>query len=88
MLLTGLKMWRRHKNFRTISVWKKIHRKLEELAWRFCPVYNEFNRNYDCSLLQDEHATDIVFKKQEDLQQIYGELTATAIHTVKPVNVV
>jgi hypothetical protein len=37
--------------------------------------------------MQAEYATDIVFKKQEDLQQIYGELIATAIHTVKPDNI-
>lgn len=34
-----------------------------------------------------EYATDIVFKKQEDLGQIYRELVATAIHTVKPGNI-
>ena len=34
--------------------------------------------------MQAEYSTDIVFKRQEDLQQIYGELVATAIHTVKP----
>ncbi|NBC83331.1 MAG: MarR family transcriptional regulator [Bacteroidetes bacterium] len=37
--------------------------------------------------MQAEYATDIVFKKQEYLQDIYSELTATAIHTVKPDNV-
>ncbi|MDR1339183.1 MAG: hypothetical protein LBK58_03920, partial [Prevotellaceae bacterium] len=31
--------------------------------------------------------TDTVFKKQEYLQSIYPELTATAIHTVKPDNI-
>ena len=69
-----------------ISV-EKIHRKLEELAWKFCPVYKEFNLRYHWSIMQAEYATDIVFKKQEDLQQIYGELMATAIHTVKPENI-
>lgn len=28
-----------------------------------------------------------MFKKQDDLQQIYSELIATAIHTVKPENI-
>ncbi len=65
----------------------KIHRKLEELAWKFCPVYKEFNLRYHWSVMQAEYATDIVFKKQEDLQQIYDELMATAIHTVKPENI-
>jgi len=70
----------------TISI-EKIHRKLEEFAWKFCPVYKEFNLRYHWSVMQAEYATDIVFKKQEDLQQIYGELIATAIHTVKPENI-
>ena len=66
---------------------EKLHRKLEEFAWQFCPVYKDFNLRYHWSVMQAEYATDIVFKKQEDLQQIYGELIATAIHTVKPENI-
>ena len=37
--------------------------------------------------MQAEYATDIVFKKQDDLQQIYSELMTTAIHAVKPENI-
>ena len=37
--------------------------------------------------MQTEYATDIVFKSQQRLQEIYSELTATAIHTVKPDNI-
>jgi hypothetical protein len=66
---------------------EKLHRKLEEFAWQFCPVYKDFNLRYHWSVMQAEYATDIVFKKQEDLQQIYSELIATAIHTVKPENI-
>lgn len=66
---------------------EKFHRKLDEFAWRFCPVYKDFNQRYHWSVMQAEYATDIVFKKQEDLQQIYSELVATAIHTVKPENI-
>jgi len=65
----------------------KLHRKLDEFAWQFCPVYKEFNLRYHWSVMQAEYATDIVFKKQESLQQIYNELVATAIHTVKPENI-
>jgi hypothetical protein len=60
---------------------------LDSLTWKFCPVYKEFNLRYHWSVTQAEYATDIVFKRQEDLQQIYGELVATAIHTVKPDNI-
>jgi len=66
---------------------EKLHRKLEELSWKFCPVYKDLNLRYHWNVMQAEYATDIVFKKQEDLQQIYAELTATAIHTVKPENI-
>jgi len=69
-----------------ISV-EKLHRKLDEFAWQFCPVYKEFKLRYHWSVMQAEYATDIVFKKQESLQQIYDELVATAIHTVKPENI-
>jgi hypothetical protein len=34
-----------------------------------------------------EYATDIVFRRQADLQAVYGELIRTAIHTVKPDNI-
>ena len=67
---------------------EKLHRKLDAFAWQFCPVYKDFKLRYHWSVMQAEYATDIVFKKQEDLQQIYSELIATAIHTVKPQNIV
>lgn len=66
---------------------KKIHKRLDHLANTYCPVYSSFNQVYHWSIMQAEYATDIVFKKQEYLQSIYSELTATAIHTVKPDNV-
>lgn len=37
--------------------------------------------------MQVEYATDIVFKRQEDLKLIYENLTRTAIHSVKPENI-
>ena len=66
---------------------EKLHRKLDEFAWKFCPVYKDFNLRYHWSVMQAEYATDVVFRKQNDLQQIYSELLATAIHTVKPDNI-
>jgi hypothetical protein len=66
---------------------EKLHRKLDEFAWRFSPVYKDFNLRYHWSVMQAEYATDLVFKKQESLQTIYSELVATAIHTVKPENI-
>ena len=66
---------------------EKIHRKLDEFAWRYCPVYQDLHLHYHWSIIQSEYATDIVFMHQSDLQKIYGELIATAIHTVKPENI-
>jgi predicted transcriptional regulator len=66
---------------------KKIHKYLDEFAWRFSPVFKEFGLRYHWSIMQAEYATDIVFKQQQDLQGIYSELVATAIHTVKPENI-
>ncbi len=66
---------------------EKLHRKLEEFAWQFCPVYKDFNLRYHWSVMQAEYATDMVYKKQEDLQKFYSELVATAIHTIKPENI-
>jgi predicted transcriptional regulator len=66
---------------------EKLHRKLDEFAWRFCPIYKDFNLRYHWSVMQAEYATDMVFKTQEGLQTIYSELVATAIHTVKPENI-
>ncbi len=37
--------------------------------------------------MQAEYATDIVFKKQSDLEAIYDNLVRTAIHTVNPENI-
>ena len=66
---------------------KRLHRKLDGFADRYCPVVKQFELNYHWSLDQVEFATDIVFQRQSDLQAIYERLTRTAIHTVKPDNI-
>jgi len=66
---------------------KKIHNRLDALSKKYCPVVSHFGQVYHWSIMQAEYATDIVFKKQKDLQAIYSELVATAIHTVKPDNI-
>jgi hypothetical protein len=64
-----------------------LHRKLDQFANRYCPVVKQFDLDYHWSLDQVEFSTDIVFKRQSDLQAIYEQLTRTAIHTVKPYNI-
>jgi hypothetical protein len=66
---------------------EKLHRKLDEWADLYCPVIRQFGVRYHWSLEQVEFSTDLLFRRPEDLQAIYGPLTRTAIHTVKPDNV-
>jgi predicted transcriptional regulator len=70
----------------SISV-EALHRKFDEMAWKYCPVYKELGLRYQWGVMQAEYATDLVFCKQEDLQPVYREIIATAIHTVKPDNI-
>ena len=66
---------------------EELHSKFDELSWKYCPVYKELGLRYHWSVMQVEYATDIVFSKQEELQSVYSEIIATAIHTVKPDNI-
>jgi len=66
---------------------KRIHARLDGFARRCCPIYRDFATGYHWSVDQCEYATDIVFRKQADLQAIYENLARTAIHTVKPDNI-
>src|SRR5205823_8620486 len=65
---------------------EQLHRRLDEFAQRYCPVIGSLCVTYHWSLDQVEFASDLVFRRREDLQAIYGTLTRTAIHTVKPDN--
>jgi uncharacterized membrane protein len=67
---------------------QELHERLNQFASLYCPVYKEFKQLYHFSIMQCEYATDIVFKNKEDLQAIYSKLVQTAIHTVKPDNIV
>lgn len=66
---------------------KRLHVRLDGFARLFCPIYHSFGVTCHWSVDQCEYATDIVFKRQDDLAAIYGNLTRTAIHTVKPDNI-
>jgi hypothetical protein len=69
-----------------------VNRLLKKLDWfsdLYCPVYKDFGQTYHWrSIMQQEFATDIVFKSQQELKPIYDDdLVATAIHTVRPANI-
>ncbi len=66
---------------------KELHRKLDQLALVYCPEHQDFERSYHWTFMQAEYATDIIFRRQKDLQMIYPNLISTAIHTVKPENI-
>jgi hypothetical protein len=79
--------WRRAQQIANGLESKRLHRRLDEWARRFCPIHRAFGVAYHWSANQCEYATDIVFQRQADLAAIYGQLTRTAIHTVKPDNI-
>ena len=62
---------------------EKIQRILTRISQIYCPVIKKFAPYY-WSLMQVEYATDLVFRKQEDLKHLYEEVSRTAIHSVKP----
>lgn len=63
---------------------KQLHHRLDQWATRFCPLQAHFPSGYHWSLQQVEYATDLVFRRQTELQPLYETLTHTAIHAVKP----
>lgn len=63
---------------------QRLPRRLDEFAQRYGPVIRSLGVTYHWSLDQVEFPTDLVFRRREDLQAIYGTLTRTALHTVQP----
>jgi hypothetical protein len=64
-----------------------LHRKLDGWARLYCPPIRNFPYQYHWSLMQVEYATDIIFRRPEDLKHLYRALVETAIHAVKADNV-
>jgi len=65
----------------------KLHRQLDQIVRKFCPVIRHFASGYHWSLMQVELSTDVIFKRQADLQPLYETITRTAIHAVKAAQV-
>ena len=65
----------------------QLHRTLDRYARHFCPVLRHFRAGVHWSLMQVEYATDIVFRRREDLRPLYDALARTTIHAVKADNV-
>lgn len=63
---------------------ERLHRALDAFAARYCPAVRQAAHGVHWSLLQVEYATDLIFRRREDLAPLYDTLVRTAIHTVKP----
>lgn len=64
-----------------------LHTRLDGFARQFCPVAQALNLSYRWSIMQAEYATDLVFKRSEDLQSFYPTLLETLTHAVKPADI-
>ena len=64
-----------------------LHKILDALAKKYCPVIEELNLNYTWSIQQIECSTDIVFRNREVLQGVYSEIIKTAVFSVNPDNI-
>lgn len=66
---------------------ERLHRVLDRYAQQYCPIIKRLSVAYHWSIMQAEYATDILFKRPEDLQAFYPLLLETLIHSVKPENI-
>jgi hypothetical protein len=66
---------------------RHLHRQLDKIVRKYCPIIRHFTNNYHWSFMQIEYATDIIFKRKNDLKPIYDEIVRTAIHSVKTENI-
>lgn len=64
-----------------------LHQALDQYAERYCPALKTLQVKPHWSIMQVEYATDIIFRRQEDLQRFYTLLIETLIHSVKPENI-
>lgn len=62
---------------------KDLHCILDHYARLYCPAILDLHASYHWSVMQVEYATDILFRKREDLRSLYDALSRTAIHAVK-----
>ena len=60
-----------------------LHKRLDRWARQFCPVEDVFPSGWHWSLMQVEYATDIIFRRPQDLAPLYEMLTRRAIQEVK-----
>jgi len=84
---THIDDWNAAQELADESETRHLHEKLDLYARLFCPAIRALGLSYQWSLAQVEYATDVVFRRQADLQSIYEALVRTAIHAVKPAQI-
>ncbi len=62
---------------------RHLRKKLDRYASQFCPAAAEFPTGYHWSLMQMEYATDLAFRRKEDLAPLYDHLVRTAVPAVR-----
>jgi hypothetical protein len=63
-------------------VWR-LHRQLDQLARRLCPVLDHFPAGYHWSVMQVEYSTDVIFRRASDLAPVYELLSRTVVQAVR-----
>jgi hypothetical protein len=62
---------------------EELHRLLEACVQRFFPSLGIFSSLYHWSIMQCEYATDVIFKRREELAPLYEALVRGAVLVVK-----
>src|SRR6516162_2818714 len=75
--------WQRAQTFADQLSPAALHQVLDRYAQQCCPVFDVLAPSYHWSLMQVEHATDLVFRSQAVLKPLYEQLSRQAILTVK-----
>ena len=65
-----------------------LTRFLNKIARLYCPPIRHFSSGYNWYLMEVEYATDIVFRRRDDLKYLYESLSRTVIHAVRPQDIV
>ena len=62
---------------------RKLQKRLDHYAQRYCPAAKVFKTGYHWSIMQAEYARDMVFTSKESLAPVYESITRTAVHAVR-----
>ena len=81
---THIADWEAAQRLANESDTRRVHEKLDHYARMFCPAMEMLAAEYQWTMAQVEYATDVVFRRQADLQPIYETLVRTAVHAVRP----